>query len=169
MISAVLAPSGTIHGRWPGLNTSPKPFQQFLLCVQSSCFQTMVTWRWCSCDLGSWKFRFYRKGFPSYGTMTMTACSVQFCRGRQAGPYLWNMATTRELARARPRTDPVGPVHNCDRQNRAHPNFFPRNRKLLVITLTLLKLMAAAAMMGESSQPNTGYRRPAAMGMPKAL
>lgn len=44
-----------------------------------------------------------------------------------------------------------------------------RNRKALVITDTELKLMAAAAIMGESSRPKKGYNTPAATGTPAAL
>ncbi|ODU05285.1 MAG: hypothetical protein ABS89_02105 [Thiobacillus sp. SCN 63-1177] len=36
-----------------------------------------------------------------------------------------------------------------------------RNRSALVITDTELKLMAAAAIMGESNNPKTGYSTPA--------
>ena len=39
----------------------------------------------------------------------------------------------------------------------------------LTITDTELKLIAAAAMMGESSKPKNGYSTPAAMGMPSTL
>lgn len=44
-----------------------------------------------------------------------------------------------------------------------------RNRSALLITDTELKLIAAAAMMGESSNPKSGYKTPAAMGMPSTL
>lgn len=44
-----------------------------------------------------------------------------------------------------------------------------RSRKALVITDTELKLMAAAAIMGDSSRPKTGYSTPAATGTPRAL
>ena len=37
------------------------------------------------------------------------------------------------------------------------------------ITETELKLIAAAAMMGESSRPKNGYSTPAAIGMPSTL
>lgn len=39
----------------------------------------------------------------------------------------------------------------------------------LVMTETELKLIAAAAIIGESSNPNSGYSTPAATGTPKAL
>jgi hypothetical protein len=42
-IASVVAPLGTIHGRSPGLKTAPNSFQHFLLWMQSSFFQTMVT------------------------------------------------------------------------------------------------------------------------------
>jgi len=57
----------------------------------------------------------------------------------------------------------------------AHPipvgiySFTFRRRSALVITETLLKLIAAAAMMGLSSHPNLGYRMPAAIGTPIEL
>jgi hypothetical protein len=39
----------------------------------------------------------------------------------------------------------------------------------LAITDTELKLIAALAIIGLSSKPNTGYNRPAASGTPRAL
>src|SRR5579863_509257 len=48
-------------------------------------------------------------------------------------------------------------------------SFTFRSRRALVITLTLLKLMAAAAKMGLSRMPKKGYKTPAAMGTPRAL
>ena len=39
----------------------------------------------------------------------------------------------------------------------------------LLITETELKLMAAAAIMGESKSPNSGYNTPAAIGTPAEL
>ncbi len=44
-----------------------------------------------------------------------------------------------------------------------------RKRNAFVITDTELNVMAAAAMMGLSRSPNTGYSTPAAMGTPRAL
>ncbi len=44
-----------------------------------------------------------------------------------------------------------------------------RSRKALLITETELRLIASAAIMGDSSQPVNGYSRPAASGMPSAL
>ena len=44
-----------------------------------------------------------------------------------------------------------------------------RKRSALLITDTEDKLMAAAAMTGLSSTPNTGYKTPAATGMPSPL
>lgn len=44
-----------------------------------------------------------------------------------------------------------------------------RSRRALAITDTLLKLIAAAANIGLSRVPKTGYSKPAAIGMPKAL
>ena len=44
-----------------------------------------------------------------------------------------------------------------------------RNRKALVITDADEKLIASAAIIGESSQPVNGYNTPAASGTPSAL
>ena len=44
-----------------------------------------------------------------------------------------------------------------------------RRRRALLITLTLLKVIAALAIMGLSSRPNTGKSTPAARGTPSAL
>ena len=43
------------------------------------------------------------------------------------------------------------------------------NRSAFVITETELKLMAKAAIMGESKTPKKGYRTPAAIGTPSTL
>ena len=45
------------------------------------------------------------------------------------------------------------------------------SRRALVMTRTLLRLIAAAAKIGVTCQaePNTGTRRPAARGMPRTL
>lgn len=44
-----------------------------------------------------------------------------------------------------------------------------RSLSALLITDTELRLIAKAAIMGDSSQPVKGYNRPAAIGTPKAL
>jgi hypothetical protein len=44
-----------------------------------------------------------------------------------------------------------------------------RNRNEFVITDTELKLIASAAIIGDNSQPVSGYSNPAASGMPSAL
>jgi hypothetical protein len=44
-----------------------------------------------------------------------------------------------------------------------------RNRSAFPTTDIELKLIAAAAMIGESSSPNTGYRIPSATGTPSEL
>jgi hypothetical protein len=44
-----------------------------------------------------------------------------------------------------------------------------RNRNEFIITETELKLMAAAAIMGESKIPKTGYNMPAATEIPNTL
>jgi hypothetical protein len=45
----------------------------------------------------------------------------------------------------------------------------PRSRSALVMTETELRLIASAAIIGDSSRPVNGYSRPAARGMPRAL
>ena len=52
---------------------------------------------------------------------------------------------------------------------RAAHSFKPRNRNALPMTDTDEKLIAAAAIIGLSSRPKTGYRTPAATGTPSAL
>lgn len=47
--------------------------------------------------------------------------------------------------------------------------FFFRSLNALAITETELKLMASAAIIGESTRPNAGYRTPAATGIPSVL
>ena len=44
-----------------------------------------------------------------------------------------------------------------------------RNRRALPMTDTELNVMAALAIIGLSSNPNTGYRTPAAIGTPSTL
>jgi hypothetical protein len=44
-----------------------------------------------------------------------------------------------------------------------------RKRSALAITQTELKLIASAAIIGDSNQPVNGYSTPAASGMPIAL
>ena len=44
-----------------------------------------------------------------------------------------------------------------------------RNRRELAITETELKLIAAAAIIGDSNSPNAGNSTPAAMGTPSTL
>jgi hypothetical protein len=51
---------------------------------------------------------------------------------------------------------------------RSHSSIL-RRRSELVMTDTELKLIAAAAMIGESSKPKNGYKTPAAIGTPAAL
>lgn len=45
----------------------------------------------------------------------------------------------------------------------------PRNRKAFEITETEERLMAAAAIIGDSNRPKAGYSTPAAIGTPTAL
>ena len=56
-------------------------------------------------------------------------------------------------------------------ERRAKHEFYElaRSRKALEMTDTELKLIANAAIMGDSSQPVNGYKTPAAKGTPKAL
>jgi len=49
------------------------------------------------------------------------------------------------------------------------PNYERRNLSAFPITETELKLIAAAAIIGLSKSPNTGYRIPAAIGTPSEL
>ena len=52
----------------------------------------------------------------------------------------------------------------------AHPDILTmRSRSALPMTEIELRLIAPAAIMGESSKPKTGYSAPAAIGMPMAL
>jgi len=48
-------------------------------------------------------------------------------------------------------------------------NFTFLNRKEFAITDTELKLMAAAAIIGDNKIPKTGNNKPAAIGIPKTL
>ena len=83
---------------------------------------------------------------------------------------------TRDLARCQRRGR--GSNDKCDGERHdplAHRNEYirhsaaVRSRSALAMTDTELKLIAAAAIMGESSRPVTGYRTPAAIGTPAAL
>jgi len=47
--------------------------------------------------------------------------------------------------------------------------FPPRSRNALPTTDTELRLIASAAMIGDNSNPKTGYSTPAAIGTPSAL
>lgn len=53
--------------------------------------------------------------------------------------------------------------------HRHQVRFAARNLSAFAITDTLLKLIAAAAIIGLSKTPNTGYNRPAATGIPSEL
>ena len=59
----------------------------------------------------------------------------------------------------------LGTVH----QTTASQIFEFRNRKAFKSTETELKLIATAANMGESNHPKTGYKTPAAIGIPNVL
>lgn len=48
-------------------------------------------------------------------------------------------------------------------------NFKLRKRNAFTITDTELKLIAKAAIIGESNIPKNGYKTPAAIGIPKTL
>ena len=59
-------------------------------------------------------------------------------------------------------------------QSRCCPIYFiysfkRRNRNAFTITETELKLIAKAAIIGESKIPKYGYKTPAAIGTPKTL
>jgi hypothetical protein len=62
--------------------------------------------------------------------------------------------------------DPLG---HCCRGGTGGEIFTPLRRSALVITDTELRLIARAAIMGESNQPVNGNNTPAAKGTPKAL
>lgn len=69
-------------------------------------------------------------------------------------------------------TDGVARGEQRCRPSSAIPSAYirmPRRRSAFVITDTDDKLIAAAAMTGLSNRPNSGYRRPAATGMPSTL
>jgi len=51
----------------------------------------------------------------------------------------------------------------------SHHNFTRLSLNAFVITDTELKLIAAAAMIGESNKPKNGYSTPAATGTPSVL
>lgn len=55
------------------------------------------------------------------------------------------------------------------RRRRGHAQRRVLNRKALPTTDTEDRLIASAAIIGLSNQPNTGYSRPAAIGTPSAL
>ena len=50
-----------------------------------------------------------------------------------------------------------------------HYSFILLNLNEFTITETELKLMAAAAIIGDNNNQNTGYNTPAATGMPNTL
>ena len=56
-----------------------------------------------------------------------------------------------------------------DRAGSTSHSFAVRSRSAFAITETELNDMASAATIGLRSSPNTGYRAPAAMGMPMTL
>src|SRR6202008_446052 len=53
--------------------------------------------------------------------------------------------------------------------NSPYPSFSRLRRRLFVTTLNELKAIAALASTGLSSNPQTGYRIPAAIGIPTTL
>ena len=63
----------------------------------------------------------------------------------------------------------VRPNLHSRRAPRPGYSFTFRRRNALVITDTLLKLMAALASIGDSRSPKAGYRMPAATGTPIEL
>lgn len=68
-------------------------------------------------------------------------------------------------------TCPAGVPAQAGRAGFQVRHFFLKrcSRRALPITDTELRLMARAAINGDSSHPVRGYSKPAAMGMPKAL
>ncbi len=69
----------------------------------------------------------------------------------------------------------AGDIRDIRRHQRQHAwrnpthNLARRSRSAFITTDTDDRLIAAAAMIGLSSQPNHGYSTPAATGMPSAL
>ena len=101
-----------------------------------------------------------------------------YCGNRRANDEAaaGDASRTHELAQREQRTQAVfvdGESHNgrglpmqCKRWIHSR---LRRRRKALPITDTELKLMARAAISGDSSQPVSGYSTPAAIGIPSAL
>ena len=100
--------------------------------------------------------------------------------GHRIGRHPIQVPRTDDLARCQRRGR--GNNDKCDGERHdplAHRNeYIPhavrhsaavRSRSALAMTDTELKLIAAAAIIGESSRPVTGYRTPAAIGTPAAL
>jgi len=79
-----------------------------------------------------------------------------------AGPVLGKRQKQRQKQRQ---------PHRCAAVDRVTPyqSFTAFNLSAFVITDTELKLIAAAAIIGFSSNPKIGYRTPAASGTPSAL
>ena len=59
--------------------------------------------------------------------------------------------------------------HNLRWRKISPYNFIPLNLNAFAITETELKLIASAAIIGDNSNPKTGYNTPAAIGIPNAL
>ncbi len=93
-----------------------------------------------------------------------------------AGP-LTGEACSRQRAREEQKSESDGvnePTHLAPSIHGSMATVAPyrstrRNRSALPMTDTELKLIAAAAIIGDSSSPKNGYRTPAATGTPAAL
>ncbi len=87
---------------------------------------------------------------------SITSHAFQVCPRRCDFPSRLNSAT-----RAGPRQEPTH-ARRCQMRTRL-------SRSALPTTDTELRLIAAAAMTGESRMPKNGYSTPAAIGTPSAL
>src|SRR6185369_7426981 len=86
-------------------------------------------------------------------------------RGQDVEP---SGACGRHVAGAQQRRDGGVPVTTTI-VNQCHPSFVVLSRRAFAITDTELKLIAAAAIIGLSNTPKTGYSTPAAIGTPSVL
>src|SRR5271167_672869 len=100
----------------------------------------------------------------------MTYCCAEGRKVSIVGGGTWDSASTRIDRDLEPRPSAI-PVVNLQGQikssgNRSIHNSTFLSRREFAITEIELKLMAAAARIGLSSNPKNGYRTPAAIGTP---
>ena len=89
-------------------------------------------------------------------------------RARLRGPYAQDARSPTALSPPKGGSGPH-PGSNHLAGERSAQSRALRNRSALAMTVTELKLMAALAIMGESTMPKKGNRTPAASGTPAAL